>query len=388
MSGLGWCPPLKQDRSRISLLLFLSVFLFVAITLACNPTSDPITSLETTSSPNPRTNPIAAASPSVGIGQIELPRLTDQRALPSLAELVEQIKPSVASISVESISRGVFFDFTNEGAGSGFVVSPNGHIVTNSHVIADAKGITVTLPDGNSYEAIVVGQDRLTDLAVIKIDAENLPSVTLGDSGELKVGDWVMAMGNLLALKGGPSVTLGIVSAKGRAITTEGGALYDMLQIDAVINDGNSGGPLVNLKGEVVGINTAVLRQAQGIGFAVSSSAASPIIDSLINHSRVVRPLIGLTGADVTPSRAYQLNLSVTEGIIVTRLSHNGPIAKAGVQIGDVITKIDSIPTPDMARFLTLLWSYRVGDVVEIEYIRDSDTYVTNVELVERPQSG
>ena len=306
-------------------------------------------------------------------------------SLPSLAVLVDRIKPAVVTISVESLTQGLFFDFTDEGAGSGMVVRSDGYIVTNFHVIQDARDIQVTLPQGGIYEARVVGQDKLTDVAVLKIEAENLATVSFGDSDDMEVGDWVVALGNVLALKGGPTVTLGIVSALGRTLTTDRGPLYDLLQTDAAINEGNSGGPLVNLNGEVVGINTAILRDAQGIGFAISSSVASPIIESLIEHGRVVRPLIGLTGADVTHSRATQLNLNVTEGIIVTRLSRDGPAFKGGIRVGDVITKLDGIPTPDMARFLRLLWTYDVAAVVQLEYISNNETFETSVELEERP---
>lgn len=292
----------------------------------------------------------------------------------------------MASIAVESVSRGLLLDITDEGAGSGIVVRPDGFIVTNFHVIQNVDDIQVNLPNGKTYDARVVGRDRITDLAVIKIDAKDLPIATFGDSNTLKAGDWVVALGNALALKGGPTVTLGIVSARGRTIIPERGpTLYDLIQTDAAINEGNSGGPLINLDGEVVGISTATLRRAQGIGFAVSSSVAGPIIDSLIEHGRVVRPLIGLTGADVTPARANQLNLNVTEGIIVTLASTNGPAHNSGIRVGDVITKIDGTPTPDMARFLTLLWTYNVGDIVQVEYVSNRQTHVTSVELAERP---
>ena len=314
-----------------------------------------------------------------------LPPTVALGSLLSLPELIEGARPSVASIDVESVSRGLFFDFTDEGAGSGIVVSSDGYVVTNFHVIQNADAIKVNLPSGETYDARVVGRDRITDLAMLKIDAEGLLTASFGDSDALEVGDWVVAMGNSLALKGGPTVTLGIVSARGRTITTERGPLYDMIQTDAAINDGNSGGPLLNLDGDIVGINTAILREAQGIGFAVSSSIAQPIIRSLIEHGRVVRPLIGLTGADVTPARANQLNLKVTEGVIVTRAARDGPAYLAGLRVGDVITKINGIPTPDMGRFLTLLWTYSVGDEVEVEYIGDNQTLVITVSLAARP---
>jgi serine protease Do len=299
--------------------------------------------------------------------------------------LVEQVSPTVTSIAVESTARGLFFDFTDEGAGTGIVVRPDGYIVTNRHVIDEAESIMVSMSNGDSFPARLVGADKLTDLAVIKIDSQDLKAATFGDSDLLNVGDWVLALGNALALKGGPTVTLGIVSARGRTVKTESAEdLYDMIQTDAAINDGNSGGPLVSLNGEVIGINTAILRQAQGIGFTVSSNVARPIIDSLIEHGRVVRPLIGLEGRDVTPALASRYDLRVNEGIIVTLMTRDGPAYRGGIRPGDIILKLDETPTPDMAKFLTLLWSYKVGDEVAVEYITDDETRMTNVELIER----
>lgn len=306
-------------------------------------------------------------------------------SLPSISSLVHEIEPAVASIAVESVSRGMFFDFTDEGAGTGVVIRPDGYIVTNFHVIQGANDIKVNLPNGKTYDAQIVGRDIITDLAVLKIDEDNLTTITMGDSDNIHVGDWVVALGNALALKGGPTVTMGIVSARGRTISTERGDLYDLIQTDAAINDGNSGGPLINLQGEVIGINTAIIRRAQGIGFAISSTAAQPIIDSLIEHGRVVRPLIGLTGADVTPARANQLGLNVDEGIIVTRMTLDGPAHESGIRVGDVITKLNDIPTPDMAEFLTLLWTFDIGQEIQVEYIHENETYVTGVTLAERP---
>ena len=306
-------------------------------------------------------------------------------SLPSISNLVHEIEPAVASISVESISRGMFFDFTDEGAGTGVVIRPDGYIVTNFHVIQGANDIQVTLSNGKTYDAEIVGRDIITDLAVVKIDEENLTTITMGDSDAIHVGDWVVALGNALALKGGPTVTLGIVSARGRTLSTERGDLYDLIQTDAAINDGNSGGPLINLRGEVVGINTAIIRRAQGIGFAISSTAAKPIIQSLIEHGRVVRPLIGLTGADVTPARANQLGLNVDEGIIVTRMTLDGPAYEGGIRVGDVITKLNDIPTADMAQFLTLLWTFEIEQEIQVEYIHENETQITTVTLAERP---
>ena len=307
--------------------------------------------------------------------------------LPSVSGLVSKINPAVASIATDSLDKGLFFNFTKDGAGTGIVISSNGYVVTNYHVVKDADEIIVNLPNGDSHDAQIVGGDRITDLAVIKIDVQGLPIAQFGDSDELAGGDWIIALGNALALKGGPTVTLGIVSALGRTLQTEQGTLYDLIQTDAAINSGNSGGPLVNLAGKVIGINTAILRQgqAQGIGFAISSSIARPIIDSLIEHGHVTRPLIGMAGANVTSASARQLGLNVTEGVIVTRLLENGPAAYAGIRIGDVLTKMDGISTPDMSTFLGILWTYSVGDVVQLELIREEKVHFVNIKLARRP---
>ena len=369
--------------------IIASLAILAVLSAACGSTSKEVAGPEPTSvavtlsaAPTATVQPLLQGPTPASVSRPA--PLTVAGALPSLSDLVEKVKPAVASIAVEALTRGIFFEFTDEGAGSGIVVRSDGHIVTNNHVVANVDDIKVTLPSGKTYDAVVVGRDALTDLAVIKVDDVDLPIVTFGDSDNLRVGDWVVALGNAASLKGGPTVTLGIVSARGRTATTELGTLYDMIQTDAAINDGNSGGPLVNLEGEVIGINTAMLRQAQGIGFAISSAVAGPIIESLIEHGRVVRPLVGLSGMDLTPAIANQLNLNVEEGVIVTRLSRTGPAYKAGIRVGDVIVGIDDIPTPDMARFLSLLWTYKVGDVVQIEYINDNETLVAPVQLAER----
>ena len=387
MSGFGlWAP---QERVSARSLLATSGGLFLLIIIvglaACGspqsaPTPEPaalptLTPTRTPVAPTPTPVPLITTPPS--------PPATAS-VLPSLADVVDNVTPWVAAITVESLVRGLFYSFTDEGDGSGFVLRSDGYIVTNEHVIRGAAEIKVHLANGETYDARVVGRDRVTDLAVLKISAENLPTAEFGKADDMRVGDWVMTIGNALALKGGPTVTLGIVSALGRTITTEQGAFYDLIQTDAAINDGNSGGPLVNLDGEVVGINQAILRQARGMGFAISASVAAPVLESLIENGHVVRPLIGLTGQDVTAAIANELNLVVTQGIIVTSMSRDGPAYRAGIRVGDVVTKLDDIPTPDMADFLGLLWSYDIGDQVNVEYLHENQTLTTTVELDER----
>ena len=378
----------NRRAGRYTLLLAAAIAVSV-LAAACGspaPAPAPPPTSEPTQAPAPVPTPIPPAPPpAVSTGPSSPTAVGFPYQLPTIADLVEGAEPSVASISVESVNRGMFFDFTDEGAGSGIVVRPEGYVVTNYHVIQDVVGIKVDMPDGHTYDADIVGWDIVSDLAVLKVEAEDdLPVINWGNSDELRVGDWVVAVGNALALKGGPTVTMGIISAKGRTVRTERGALYDMIQTDAAINDGNSGGPLMNLSGEVIGISTAMLRQAQGIGFAISSETALPIIDSLIEHGRVVRPLMGLNAEDVTPAIANRLGLTVTDGIIITRLSQNGPAYNAGLQVGDVVTHLDGIPTSDMSQFLTLLWSYDVGDTVNMDYMRENKIFETSVVLEER----
>ena len=347
-----------------------------------NPITAPLTSPLTAPIAGPLAAPIATPLASL---QQAIPPPQSLSLLPSIADLVAQVEPAVASISVESVNRGIFYDFTDEGAGSGIIVRSDGYVVTNYHVIQDVVGIRVHLPDGETYDAEIVGGDVITDIAILKIEPEySLPVIEWGDSDDTRVGDWVVAVGNALALKGGPTVTLGIISAQGRTVKTEREPLYGMIQTDAAINDGNSGGPLVNMDGQVIGISTAILRQAQGIGFAISSETARPIINSLIEHGRVVRPLFGMTGEDVTSAIANRLSLSVDEGVILTQVSRNGPAFEAGLEVGDVIVSMDGIPTDDMGGFLTLLWSYDIGDTVQVDYIREDKRFETLVELAER----
>jgi len=307
------------------------------------------------------------------------------QGLPQIADIVDEAKQGVATISTKSLVKGYFYNFEDQGNGSGFVVRPDGYIATNYHVVKGATDIKVYLPNGETYDAELIGRDTVTDLAILKITAKDLEYLRIGDSDNLRVGEWVIAIGNALALKGGPTVTIGIISALGRTIRSEEGDFYDLIQTDAAINEGNSGGPLLNLSGEVIGINQAILRQGRSLSFAVSANVASPIFEELISNGCVKRPLMGFASADLTPALASDWGISVKEGIIVSYMPSGGPAYDAGIKLGDIIIKINKDSVADVKDWLTKLWSLNSGDETVVTYIREGKSYETTVMLASRP---
>jgi len=307
--------------------------------------------------------------------------------LPSLRGVVESVAPSVVAINARSVGYDFFLrPVTQRASGTGVVVRPDGYVVTNDHVVGDASSVVVTLSDGRTFDAEIAGRYAPSDIALLKIDADGLIPLPFSASGSLKVGDWVVAMGNALGLEGGPTVTIGIVSALGRTITTGGGAtLADLVQTDAAINEGNSGGPLVNLDGELVGLNTTIIAQAQGIGFAVSSALVERYASDLIEFGRVARPYIGLGGETLSKSLATSLGLDVSSGIIVAVLG-DGPAAEAGMEVGDVIVALDGRPVTTYPQFLSLLWGYHAGDTVDVSIVREDEEIALPIPLIQRPE--
>ena len=364
--------------AALSILALLS-FVFVAAACGENPPPEPSPTPLPTYTPVP---PTPTASPETETTSKAAPDEAKNAitgALPSLADVVEEIEPWVVSVTTERFVRGFFSTFRDEGAGSGFIVRPDGYIVTNEHVIRGAQELQAHLANGETYPATVVGKDITTDIAILKIDVDGLSFATLSDTSAIRVGDWVMTLGNALDMKGGPTATLGIVSGLGRSIKTEQGQqFFNLIQTDATINTGNSGGPLVDMNGTVIGINQAVLAEAR-FGFAINAAVAGPVIDSLIENGVVSRPEIGIKGDDVTPAIARSFNLSVTEGVVVTAIDSDGPAYAAGLRVGHIITKLDDIPTPGLATFLPRLWAYKPGDEIVIEYVDDDSTNVTTV---------
>jgi len=254
--------------------------------------------------------------------------------------------------------------------GSGFIISQDGYILTNNHVISGADTVTVRLSDKEEYKAKVIGADDKTDLALIKINASHsLPTVPLGVSSDLRVGDWVLAIGNPFGLE--ETVTAGIVSAKGRIIGA--GAYDDFIQTDASINPGNSGGPLLNLKGEVIGINSAIFSQSGGnigIGFAVPIDLAKSILTQLKEKGKVTRAWLGVAIQDVTPELAKSFDLSDPHGALVADVTPDGPAAKAGIERGDIIVNFNGTAIPDSHALPALVAEQPVGEHVNVTVLR------------------
>jgi S1-C subfamily serine protease len=286
--------------------------------------------------------------------------------------MVRRVLPAMVSIATRQIERDQFNRAVpTRGLGSGFIVDRRGYVLTNNHVVEGADQIKVTLADGRAFRAALVGGDRFTDLAVLKIDGQGLATVPLGDSGRLSVGETVVAVGSPLWIEGGPSVTSGVVSALGRSMEEPGlPTLHDLIQTDAAINPGNSGGPLLNLAGHVVGINTATIPSAHGIGFAIAINTAKPVLRELIAAGRVVRPSLGLVAVSVTPQVAYANDLTVERGVLVLRLEDGSPAEAVGVEPGDVITALDGRPVRNLHDLHGRLFRHRVGEEVSLSVLR------------------
>ncbi len=320
----------------------------------------------------------------------EGPSLNGQsQTLASIADVVAMVKPSVVAITVEIVS----FGFTEQGGGSGWIIDESGIIVTNAHVVSQANSITVTLDDGRviPVDMSTVAIDIQTDLAVLKVDVDELlPAVAVGDSGKLRIGDWVVAIGNSLGF--GTRATQGIVSRQDVTIQIKDGILTGIIETDAAINLGNSGGPLLNLAGEVIGITNAkawdTTQAIEGVGYAISTTTAMPIIQELINNGYVVRPWLGVGTETVTPTHVFWYRLSVDEGVRITSVSSGSPADVAGLQPGDVVVSFRDVEVTTDYQMVRAIHTAEIGETVEIAYWRGDNRYTTRATLIESPPPG
>lgn len=313
--------------------------------------------------------------------------------------VAQKVLPSVVGITVKYSINSFWGQSTGEATGSGIIISDDGYIVTNNHVIStdssssyyqvtEATGITVNLyGDEATYEAKVVGSDAYSDLAVLKIEKTGLPSATIGNSDTLVVGEFVMAIGNPLGMQS--SVTTGIVSALNREITDDDGKTYNTIQTDTAINSGNSGGALVNSKGEVIGINTLKLSGSgiEGMGFAIPINSTTKVINQLTEFGEVVRPYIGISGSNVADniSEVVREQYDLPDGIYVNSVEKDSPAEKAGIEKGDIITAIDGKEVKSISELNSIKNTHDVGEKVKLSIIRKQDSKDIEVTLEATP---
>ncbi len=325
----------------------------------------------------------------------------------TIADIVEEVGDAVVNIDIVKKVRvtspfrdfdrdfgGHFFDFMPEfrdfykdriipqkGAGSGFIIDSKGYILTNEHVVRGADEIKVTLKDGRKLTGKVAGQDASLDLAVIKVDAKDLPTVRLGDSSKIRPGEWVIAIGNPYGFSN--TVTAGIVSATGRSL--EDLVKKNLIQTDAPINPGNSGGPLLDLNGEVIGINVAIVAGAQSIGFAIPINAAKDVVDELIKEGKIIRPWLGIYMRDIDERVAAYLDLPLAEGVVVTEVVKDSPAEKMGMEKFDVIREVDGKKVKTSSEILELINKKKPGDTITVKVYREGKTKELRGKLGERP---
>ena len=347
--------------------------------------------------------PVAESQPvdRARVAQQIPPTVSAVRRTP-VAVVAHAVLPTVVNIQTEATIRrrqvDPYFDpwgffgqrdraYTSQSLGSGFIWSPDGIVVTNNHVVEGASRITVNLNDGTQIPARLIGVDPDSDLAVLRVDAKNLPAAPIGTSADLMIGETVVAVGNPYGLSG--TVTTGVVSALGRSVPSqeEGRTFTDFIQTDASINPGNSGGPLLNIEGRVIGINVAIYAQAQGIGFAIPVDRAKKVIEDLLRYGAVHSAWIGAVTATLTPEEARRLDLRASKGAIIARVFEESPAESAGLRAGDVITAVGGRPVDSRESFSTLTATLSAGQPVNITVMRGGSSRTVTVRPIDPPSS-
>ncbi|HSL12695.1 MAG TPA: trypsin-like peptidase domain-containing protein [Nitrososphaeraceae archaeon] len=323
----------------------------------------------------------------------------------SLVSAIEKVSKNVINIaSVRMVTDELLHIFPIEGVGSGIIIDNQGHLLTNYHVVDHARRLKVTLYDGRTFNAKVIGTDKLTDLAVLKIEhdsnnssnnnnntknldnktKDSIPSAELGDSDNLKVGQIVIAVGNPFGLTGGPTVTTGIISSLNRNIEFEDGVL-ELVQTDAAINPGNSGGPLVNINGEVIAINTAKIPYAHGIGFAVPVNTAKTILQQLIKNGKVNRPWLGITTIKINSRIAKYYRLPTNEGALVVKVEEYSPASDSGIRPGDIIEEMDEKRIEEITELSSRIKNKNINEQTLLSVNRYGRRFTISVTLENQP---
>jgi len=301
-------------------------------------------------------------------------------------DILEKVSQSVVNISTIKLVHNIFYQAVPVGGtGSGTIIDKNGLILTNNHVVGGAEKINVTLWNNQVVEGTIIGSCAIHDIAVVKVEAEDLQPAQLSDSDRLRVGQRVYAIGNPFGLTGGPSVTSGVVSAVNRTIESERGLIEDLVQTDASINPGNSGGPLVDMNGRVVAINTAIIPYAQGIGFAIPINSAKSCANEIVTKGASKRPWIGIVGLSLTPEIARYYNLPAHHGVIVTKVADGSPAEAAGMAEDDIILEMDGVELGRIEDLVAEVLERKVGESVRVFALHDGMERFFELKLTEAP---
>jgi S1-C subfamily serine protease len=307
-----------------------------------------------------------------------------------LVKIIEKASPWVVNISVSMVQDAYMNAAPVQGMGSGIIVDGAGYILTNNHIVENSDAMVVSMFDGTQLDGTLVGNDPMSDVAVVKVEngKKKLPVAVLGDSEKVKVGQIAVAIGNPFGfMLRGPTVTIGVISALNRTIQAEKGVYENLFQTDAHINPGNSGGPLLNSAGEVIGMNSANIPFAQGIGFSIPINTAMAIARELIEHGKVIRPWLGILGIGLNKEIATYYNLPVEEGVLITKTFERSPAWEQGITSGDVITKVDDRPVKDMSELAGYVRKKKIGDVIKLSIKRGNLQGDVQVRLAEIPTS-
>jgi serine protease Do len=368
----------------------LGTVLAAALVAAVLASGGTVVALRATGAFDHATTPAAAAGGNPAGTSVLQPVTVDESS--AIIDVATKAGPSVVRIFEQGVDPNSISQQTTEGIGSGIIFDANGWVLTNRHVVSGANSLTVELKDGTKYDGKIYGVDTLTDLAIVKIEATGLPAATIGDSDGLKVGELVVAIGSPLGTFSN-TVTSGIVSATGRQIQTDGGDLRNLIQTDAAINPGNSGGPLLDATGAVIGVNTAIARDASGIGFSIPINIARPLMRQALAGQELQRPYIGIHYVQIDAQVKKDSNLPVGEGAWVQAdtsssdpaVVEGGPAAKGGVKNGDIITKINDQTVDTLHPLDAVLSQFSPNDQVTLTILRDGKTITVTVVLGVRP---